>query len=807
MSSKDPPTRASTDRSAAVSNKKGNNTHYTHTHKNEELKKRFWRKRSQRALVLASAVARLQVDLTRYGIDGTYQLQTTDGSLWLQSGPLGLHTDQGWLSTDADSNSGGVLTLANSQNVSGCDRLGCYWAIVNTWQHNNVPVVETAIAAYPQREGLYGFETIYLTPVTNASTGNNADPSTCFPSFQLHSGRAPDLNLLYQHHIFGNVVRQQGLGNLSSDVEGGVPLVLYEDPTTAQAPGAPITDVAVLSPFNHLKVAIHSTTSSHAPNTFCGGLNGMTLEIPINTSIKFLLATHTEGLHAGLQTWGDALLLQGNKTRSADAQDVTATALSAWTDNGAYYYYWMDQSHSYQQTLIDYADYHRKVNLPVQSYQLDSWWYYKYLEFDGGLERWEPRPQVFPGGIEAVQVGVRKPLTLHNRWWSSHNVYQEKFQFATQGLGAIPIGSVDEVAALFGYIMRNHSAWGLAVYEQDWLTNQFKMMDVAKSNLTVAWNWLAGMAQAASARHVRVQYCMPLPSDFLASTQFPAVTQIRVSNDYASDPYNQWKIGAPSLFAWAMGLRPFKDVFRTTTFEPLNFDLAPEYNPEMQAAVATLSTGPVAIGDMINMTNITIVNRTMMANGTILSPNRPATSLEVSFTTHAPAGEVWAAPAGPNITAPQQLVVFVGDLLTAFELELGMLRDLEASGQFLVQHWTPALNAAPLHFNASQSLRLPANHLNSTDHVGFDLYVITPYPAGGIAVLGEVGKYVPLSARRFVEVQAYATGATAHMVGTAGEILRVAAWIHGRVIVQECIVAQDDQIVSVVFSAQGGQCD
>lgn len=68
-------------------------------------------------------------------------------------------------------------------------------------------------------------------------------------------------------------------------------------------------------------------------------------------------------------------------------------------DNGAFYYYHLDEYNTYEETMIKVAEYHTSAGIPVQSYQLDSWWYYKYLYFDGGLVLWEPHPEGYVNGV------------------------------------------------------------------------------------------------------------------------------------------------------------------------------------------------------------------------------------------------------------------------------------------------------------------------------------------------------------------------------------------------------------------------
>lgn len=64
------------------------------------------------------------------------------------------------------------------------------------------------------------------------------------------------------------------------------------------------------------------------------------------------------------------------------------------------------------------------------------------------------------------------------------------------------------------------------------------------------------------------------------------------------------------MFAYAVNLAPFKDTFWTTIVQSGNpYGNVSEPNTELEALVATLSTGPVAPGDAIGMLNKTIIMR------------------------------------------------------------------------------------------------------------------------------------------------------------------------------------------------------
>lgn len=191
-------------------------------------------------------------------------------------------------------------------------------------------------------------------------------------------------------------------------------------------------------------------------------------------------------------------------------------------------------------------------------------------------------PQVFPHGLDTFYKELKRPMIAHNRWFSSFKAsdyVQKNFSFSVQGEVAFPSGSLDDVVSLFDYVMRHAADWGLKVYElvaslslpppqpppltpspprrQDWLTLQYLQNDFPRSDVFAGSRWLNGMGLAAKKHNLRIQYCMPQPSDYHMSAQIEAVNQIRVSNDYPSEP-EQWRIGKTSLFAWAVGLFPFK---------------------------------------------------------------------------------------------------------------------------------------------------------------------------------------------------------------------------------------------------------
>lgn len=138
------------------------------------------------------------------------------------------------------------------------------------------------------------------------------------------------------------------------------------------------------------------------------------------------------------------------------------------------------------------------------------------------------------------------------------------------------------------------------MYLQDWLNVQTEDMPEFEVDLSLERKWLDQMGSAAESHDITILYCMWLPRHMLQTVEIPSVTTIRVSGDYAPG-LDQWKIGYASSWTFALDLSPFKDTFWTSPVQKGN----PRYDQrnqtetrcELQAAVATLSTSIVAIGD------------------------------------------------------------------------------------------------------------------------------------------------------------------------------------------------------------------
>ena len=85
-------------------------------------------------------------------------------------------------------------------------------------------------------------------------------------------------------------------------------------------------------------------------------------------------------------------------------------------------------------------------------------------------------------------------------------------------------------------------------------------------------------------------------------------------------------LGTTALFAYAVGVAPSKDNFWSTPLQP-----GSKYGPgtsepysRLQAAVITLTKGPVAPSDAVGMSDRRLIMRSSTSDGTLLQPGRLA---------------------------------------------------------------------------------------------------------------------------------------------------------------------------------------
>ena len=288
-----------------------------------------------------------------------------------------------------------------------------------------------------------------------------------------------------------------------------------------------------------------------------------------------------QGINRAFDTWGQALTAMGGKTRPANDADVSLNKLGYWTDNGAAYYYQMADSMTYEQTLAAVKSDFDQAGIPLGYLQLDSWFYPKgsgaeWTNNGAGIYRYEAAAPPFMSGLARFQQNLGVPLITHARWIDSSSPYHTLYKMS--GNVVIDPAYWETVA---GYLANS----GVATFEQDWLDDKAH----TDFNLTDGAAFLDNMAASMARRNLTMQYCMAAARHFLQSSKYSNLTTIRTSADHLErDRWTDFLYS--SRLASALGAWPFTDNLLSTETS--------------QLLLATLSAGPVGIGDQIGSINV-----------------------------------------------------------------------------------------------------------------------------------------------------------------------------------------------------------
>lgn len=438
-----------------------------------------------------------------------------------------------------------------------------------------------------------------------------------------------------------------------------------------------------------------------------------------------------------------------------------------------------------QDTMIDIVAYWKSLSLPLRHVMYDSWWYVKecgpnvtntWLNCKGAVELWEPRSDVFPSKFN-FDVGY--PLALHNRWFGAANDYITKLGFAGSFIVengtdfALPVKS-----DVFTYLMGRAKAWGMVLYEQDWLITTYQQMKITRSSYSAASAWLKAMADAAAGLGLTIQYCMPLPRHMLESTKFQVVTNARASGDYHPGASN-FDVQTSSLFYWAIGIAPSKDDWWTTEVQPNSpySDKPTEPNWQLQALVIGLSTGPNGPSDAVGLTNASLVLSTVRGDGLTLQPDRPATLTDVALRATFAGGKgkapdvrsTWTAYLGHSYRWHHILST---QLAEPFTLALADLGPLGSAPAFAVFNWFSPGAAVAVLSDPSATFTVPIGQGQPSAPAAahnIQHFTVVPQLPGGWWLYGEAGKVVPVSKQRIADIALLTDGFTATVLGAAGE--------------------------------------
>ena len=626
--------------------------------------------------------------------------------------------------------------------------------------------VRCSVRLYADRP-LVVFRTEALTDVDGLATGAFDQPSVGWPVFtpsERADGGAPaDLrSLAFQHCEFGLP------SNADASLDGFF-LLPHRPPTgwplIVAAPDGRTLMLAALDGFHDQTVGLNGGTVR------CGWHGDLErVAAGFATELAVLAG---DGPRACIAEWGRLLRARAGTVRPGRWADALAAKPSYWTDNGAAYWYKTEPGHDPAGSIVAAVEDLRADGVPLGAVQLDSWFYpHEDLRpFDtdewevppSAMVAWEERDDVLPDGIADLRRRLGEPpLVAHIRHLSASAPIAADVPVYVDGPYAAP-------ATPEGYErwLDQCRAWGVETFEHDWLVEVFFGVRGLREEPGRARAWQEGIDCAARDRGITLQWCMGTPADYAQTTTLTQVTSVRTCGDHG------YIATAGQLWAWfcttntlarALDLMPFKDVFRA---DP---EVAGE-NGEPEALLSALSTGPVGLGDRVGRFDPALALATCRADGLLIKPDVPIAATGRSMLANTGfRNELMVAECSTTHAAGRWTYVFAAhcnpaDEVLEAEIDLAELGESAPVGDVIAWDWR-AGSATRL----SADARWPVALANE----GWAYLVLAPILDGGLAVIGDVTKFVPAGDAR-IEVDPI-DGGVRLLVKGPGETVRVTGW-------------------------------
>jgi hypothetical protein len=647
--------------------------------------------------------------------------------------------------------------LAKVAASRGSDGVGAYQQVSFEWQADGIPITGK-IRLYDEKALALFFQTCK----TAAGT-----PPAAFPDF---TKMPADL------HVFSYGLQTFAPPQFAAS-QACTPWLLFDDRVNA----------FIISPASHFMVA---SMLGDGRQQVASGFNSRLRNLPAGFTQETLVA-FGQGINQTWDLWGQSLLKLEQARRPSDDADAVLKYLGYWTDNGADYYYNYDLDKGYAGTLQSLVKRYRQEQIPIRYLQLDSWWYSKTItnadgkpgsarksdklpegEWNryGGTLEYKAHPFLFPHGLEAFQQSIGLPLVTHARWVDPASPYHQRYKFS--GVAAVDPQWWNDIAA---YLKSS----GVATYEQDWLDRIYRYSPAFSSNLDTAETFLDNMARACREQGITLQYCMPYPCHFLQGSRYANLTTIRTSDDrFNSDHWNNFLY--TSRLAASLGIWPWADVFKSS--ETAN------------VLLATLSAGPVGIGDAMGTETMTNLLQAVRADGVIVKPDAPIVPLDRSYL--ADARHVPAPLIAGTFTRQGKIktgYVFACNRSKTNSIEMRFASDeLGLTGPVYVYDY---FAGAGRRLETNESFSAPLSQGASA------FYVVAPVGESGIAFLGDNEKFVGTGRQRIASLHDKPGRLTVNVVFAEKE---TAVTLHGFAAAMPKVRVKSGRAGSVRYDAATG---
>ncbi len=467
----------------------------------------------------------------------------------------------------------------------------------------------------------------------------------------------------------------------------------------------------ILSPASNFMTA----TSNYGPNfELNSGISPQITNLPNGFQHRTMLVVE-KGINRAFNTWGNALTTLQGKIRPANDADATLQKIGYWTDRGSPYYYKTEPNMTYEQTLKAIKGDFDRVGIGLGHVQLDSWFYPKgpnanWIDNGSGIYQYSAASPLFPDGLKKFQQDLGVALVTHSRWIDPTSPYRVQYQMS---------GNVVTDPLFWSQVADYLANSGVSTYEQDWLGDKAR----TDFNLTDGDAFLDNMASAMARRNLTIQYCMPTARHFLQSSKYSNLTTARASDDRLDGIY--WtSFLYSSRLASAVGVWPFTDNFLSTETNNL--------------LLATLSAGPIGIGDPVGTLNASNLLRAVRRDGVIVKPDVPLTPIDASY-----------ANAAHGVDAPQVASTFT---------DLGPMKTLYVFSYATGANKQIKLKASELgvdrhaflydYFGGTGRKIGPGTQLNTPITGDLAYWVIAPIGPSGIAILGDLDQFVSMGHQR-----------------------------------------------------------
>ncbi len=468
-------------------------------------------------------------------------------------------------------------------------------------------------------------------------------------------------------------------------------------------------NTVIVSPANDFMVSA-TTIGNH--NEIQSGIVSAVSTLQAGMTHKTALV-FGQGINSTISLWGKVLTDLSGRNRVSNDGDILLRSISYWTDNTSAYYYSPGGS-AYTSALQSVKAEFDAMGIALGSMQLDSWWYPKGPDnawsSHGGIWTYSASTAIFQPDLATFQKSLGVPLIAHARWIDANSPYRT--QYAMSGNVATDPQYWNDIAAYL-------ESSGVVIYEQDWLGADAH----SDTNLTDPYAFLGNMAASMANHGINLQYCMADGMHFLQGSTYSNLTTVRASQDGFNS--TRWRDFAyASQLAAAIGAWPFSDVFPSSDRDSL--------------LLATLSAGPVGIGDQLGAMSKANLLQAVRTDGVIVKPDVPAMPADSVYVSDAQSVDVpmvvWTYS---NFGALQAdyLFAFVRGTNTEFTIRPSSYGIAGAAYLYDYVHQTGQL------ISAGDSVTL-----NLTSSTGY--YVLAPVGTTGIAFLGDNGQFVTMGKKR-----------------------------------------------------------